>query len=113
MKRMREGKRGEPSCWQGVRQTEFLAPLIAEAVQATAKVEARVLCLEDSQVQDRGQTILALRSLGTRIQELESQPFPAHADVGGPLTHEISQMGETWERHGQSLEDRMGRLTLD
>ena len=48
-----------------------------------------------------------------RIQELESQPFPVHAEEGGPLTHEISQMKETWERYGQSLGDRLGRLTLD
>ena len=71
-------------------KSECLVPLAEEAARATAKLDARILGVEDTQVKDRGQTILALRSLGTRIQELESQPFPAHADVGGPLTHEIS-----------------------
>ena len=64
-------------------------------------------------MKDRGLTIRALRSLVTRIQERESQPFSAQAYVGGPLTHEISQMKEGWERFGQILEKRLGRLTLD
>ena len=70
-------------------------------------MEARVLCVEEIQVKARGMTILSLPSLGTRIQELESQPFPAHADVGSPLAHEISQMKEGWERYGQSLEETL------
>ena len=68
-------------------QSEYIAPLLAEAKQATAEVEASVLGVEGTQVKDRRVTILALRSLGTRIQEVGSQPLPAQADVGGPLTH--------------------------
>ena len=76
-------------------------------------MDARVLCVEDTQVKDRELTILALRSLGMRIQELENHPFPAHAEVGCPLTHIINQLKEGGERYGQSLEDRLGRLNPD
>ena len=92
---------------------EYLVPVDAKAAQDTAELDATVLCVEDNRVRNGELTSLALPSLGTRIQDLVSQPFSTHADVGNPLAHGIGQPKEGWECYDQSLEERLGRLTLD